>query len=343
MLLTIPILGAGCFGSSSSSSSDGGVFKSVTAGDEWGQVIVVPTAQGIGTLATTDVLNMEMDPQDHEFIYLGTRDSGLLYSEDSGASWRQSRYSALKSDTVFDIEVDPTDVCSIYIAKGQRLYRTTDCMRTFDSETYVENRSDVNVIKVAVDWYDHEIIWVGLSNGDILKSNDAGNTWYTSLKTGSEISAILISNVDSRNVLVSTFDDGLFKTTDRGDAWEEINGNIKDLKDAKDIYTLIQSEDAGVVIAATAYGLLRSKDFGSTWEAIELVTSPGQMTIRVVGMDVEDPDTLYYAASGTFYRSTDGGVTWNTERLATTRVPRALLVDPEDPAVLYVGVAADLE
>ena len=342
--LSILLLGAGCLGGGSSSSgSDGGVFKTVDAGQEWGQVIVVPTAAGIGTLATTNVLNMEMDPQDNDYLYIGTRDSGMLYSEDAGASWRQPRTSALGDGLIYKIEVDPTDVCKVYVAKGARLYATDDCMRSFDSEVYVDNRSGVSVVQVIVDWYNPRTLWIGLSNGDVLKSGDSGNTWSTVLKTGDEISSLLIHNSDSRQVLVSTFTEGIYKTTDGGDNWEEIDGGLKDLKQSTKVYQLIQSEDSGVVMSANQYGLTRSTDFGSTWEAIPLLTSPGQVTIRAVGMDAENPTTIYYASNATFYRTTDGGTTWDTEKFPTSRVPRVLLVDPEDPQVLYIGVASATE
>ncbi len=343
IFFTLLFIGAGCLGGSSSSGSDGGVFKTLNAGEEWGQAVVVPSAAGIGTLATTDVINMEMDPQDNEYLYIGTRESGMLYSEDAGASWRQPTTSALAEGLIYKIDVDPTDVCKVYVAKGSRLYATEDCMRSFDGEVYVENRTGVSVVQVMVDWYNPRTLWIGLSNGDVLKSSDSGRTWSTVLKTGEEISAFLINNTDSRQVLVSTFSNGIYKTTDGGDTWEEVDGGLSDLKESDTVYQLIQSEDSGVVIAASGYGLTRSVDFGSTWEAISLLTSPGQVVIRAVGMDVDDPTTIFYTSNATFYRTTDGGTTWDTEKFPSSRVARAMLVDPEDAGVLYIGVASATE
>lgn len=341
--LSIVLLGAGCLGGSSSSGSDGGVFKTVDAGQEWSQVVVVPTAAGIGTLSTTDVLNMEMDPQDNDYLYIGTRESGMLYSEDAGASWRQPRTSALSEGLIYKVEVDPTDVCKVYVAKGARLYATDDCMRSFNSEIYVDNRSGVSVVQVVVDWYNPRTLWIGLSNGDVLKSGDSGRTWSTVLKTGEEISSFLIHQSDSRQILVSTFSDGIYKSTDGGDTWDEIDGGLDDLKQSNKVFQMVQSEDSGVVLAASQYGLTRSTDFGTTWEAIQLLTSPGQIDIRALGLDTSTPTTIYYAANATFYKTTDGGTTWDTEKFSTSRVPRVLLVDPEDATVLYIGVATATE
>ncbi|MCR4314612.1 MAG: YCF48-related protein [Candidatus Uhrbacteria bacterium] len=338
--LSLILLGAGCLGGSSSSGSDGGVFKTINAGQEWAQTVIVPTASGIGTLATSNILSMEMDPQDHNYLYVSTRENGMLYSEDGGVSWRQPRVSALKEGLIYKVEVDPTDVCKVYVAKGARLYATDDCMRSFNSEIYVDNRSGVSVVQVAVDWYEPSILWIGLSNGNVLKSGDSGRTWTTVLKTGDEISGFLINNTDSHQILVSTFTEGIYKTIDGGEKWEKVEGGLDKLKRSERVYQLIQSKDSSVVMSSNQYGLTRSTDFGATWEAIPLLTSAGQVTIRAVGIDGENPATIYYAANATFYQTTDGGTTWDTEKFPSSRTPRTLLVDPEDSSVLYIGVAA---
>jgi len=59
-----------------------------------------------------------------------------------------------------------------------------------------------------------------------------------------------------------------------------------------------------------------------------------------VGVSATDGNDLYYAALSTFYVSTDGGVTWKTAKIPTTRIPEAMLIDPKAPNVVYLGVAA---
>ncbi len=336
---SVIFLGAGCLGSSGApSTADAGIFKSTTSGEEWAQTVLVPTALGIGTLATTNVVDMTMDPQDKDFLYISTRGNGMLYSDDAGASWRQPRETGLQTGNVYQVTVDPRNVCNVYVAVGSSLLRSGDCMRSFDGETYVDNRG-VQVTNVAVDWYNHNNIWIGLNNGDVLKSDDSGKTWKTILNAGDEITEFLISKTDSRQALVSTESRGVYKTTDGGENWTSVMDAMNEFRNGANVYTLVQSDDSGTVIAATGYGLLRSEDFGDSWEEIELITSPGQVQIRAVGIDADNPSTIYYAANSTFYRSLDGGSTWETERLASSRTPTTLLVDPTDPSVLYVAVA----
>lgn len=344
ILLSLVLLGAGCvnFGAKTQ-SPDGGIFKSIDAGTTWTQPVVVPTAQGMGTLSTSDILNLELDPSDPFFLYAGTRNNGFVYSEDATVSWRLPRLAALRDGTIQNIEVNPSKSCEIYVTKGNRLYKTTDCMHTFDDETYVETRAGISIVQVAIDWYNKGVIWIGLSNGDLLKSTDDGASWKTALKTGDEVSEILLSNKDSRQIIVSGLKKGMQRSIDSGENWEKLDSAFKGLSGATNVFTLSQTNDAGTVIAATKYGLLRSKDFGTTWEPISLLTSPGQVLIYAAAVAPKDPQVMYYATPGTFYRTADGGQTWQTQKFPSARIPRVLLVDPQDASVLYVGVMAPIE
>lgn len=339
LLGSVALLGAGCFGSSSSGGNDGGVFGTSDAGSTWTQQTAIPSAKGVGTIGGTDVVALEMDPEDSQALYAGTAAHGLLYSLDGAGSWMQPRDAGLKEGRVSAIEVHPSDVCTVYFAKAERLYKTEDCMRSFDSEAYVETRSGVTVAKIAVDWYNPDIVWIGLSNGDVMKSEDGAATWQTSLSAKKAITGLMVSNADSRAVLVATETDGFYKTADAGATWTQVKDELKEFKNASKVTGLVQTKDAGTVLASTAYGVIRSKDFGGTWEALQLLSSPGQVDIYTLAVNPEDANEIAYAAGTTFYRSQDGGAKWTTTKIPSTRVPMALLLDPADTDVAYLGVA----
>ncbi|MCX6715357.1 MAG: YCF48-related protein [Candidatus Uhrbacteria bacterium] len=342
LLVLLVLAGAGCSTAvPTANKADGGILKTVDAGKVWVQSSLVPTAKGIGTLATANIVTMEMDAQDKNVLYVGTREDGFLYSDDAGASWHQPRDKALSTGFIPSLKVDPKNVCTVYVAKGQRLYKSVDCMRTFQNDAYIESRDKVNVVKVAVDWFDPQIIWIGLSNGDVQKSLDGGKTWSNSLHVKDIITDILINQSDSRMVLVSTSLKGMMKTGDGGATWAA--ANVQGMNGALTVYDMIQSSNSAVVIATTKYGLIRSGDFGATWSPIKLVSAPGQVNIQAIGMDASNPDVLYYATTATFYKSQDGGATWQTGKLPSNRLPRAILVDPSVNTLLYIGVATEVK
>lgn len=350
--LRIPLLcslilltGAGCFGIGASKSAinektDGGVFKTTDAGVHWSQVVALPTSQGVASISGTNILAMKMDPEDNQVLYLGMRESGMAYSYDAGASWQRPKSDAVRDGMIGDVAVDPKHVCTLYAIQGQRLEKSTDCLRSFNAQTYVESRPDVGLARIAVDWYNDSVLWLGLTNGDLLKSDDAGNTWRKLTQAGASIQEILVNKKDSRIVLVATAGAGFYKTTDAGATWTHSADELNNFPNSTRVFSLSEMKDSAVVLAATAYGLLRSKDFGSTWEGLTLITAPGQVLIETVGVDPNNADHIYYAAGQTFYSSADAGVTWKTSNLLTTRLPKTLLVDPVNPAIVYIGMVA---
>ena len=341
ILSAVALTGAGCFGGvGKTGSADGGVFKTTNGGTAWTQQTAIVSANGTGSIATTDVLALAMDPQDNQTVYAGTKAAGLLYSLDGAASWQQARNPGLREGAIGAIAVDPTNVCVVYVAKGQHLFKSSDCLRSANPDAYVETRTGVTISSLAVDWYDSKVIWIGLSNGDVLKSEDATATWQTSTSSAEKITGILVSNADSRVVLASTYGGGFYKTVDSGVTWTQIKDGLKDLKNTAKVAGVAQDKTGGVVVAATGYGLIRSKDFGSTWEGLQLLSAPGQVLIPSVAIDPANADTIAYAAGSTFYRSADGGIKWTTTKIPSLRNPSAILLDPTDPTVYYLGLVA---
>ncbi len=342
-LAALVLLGQGCVfpGSrSTSSATDGGVFRTADAGDSWTQLAALPAARAIGSIAGANILALEADPQDAAVLYAGTRENGLIFSLDGAAAWQRPRLDVLREGAITDVEVDPQDVCTVYVVKGQRLYKTEDCLRSFNQDVYVETRANVRITDVAVDWYNPSIVWLGESNGDLHKSEDGGRTWRRVFDNRSAVSTILVHAGDSRRVLVGTEGNGFFRTDDAGQTWTQIRDQLRNMRGSDTVRALAQDNGARVAIAATSYGLLRSVDFGETWEPLQLLTAPGQVDIRAVAVGPERVEDIAYAVTGTFYRTTDGGQNWTTDRLPSTRVPSHLLNDPTAPNAYFLGVAA---
>ncbi|OGL66787.1 hypothetical protein A2856_03410 [Candidatus Uhrbacteria bacterium RIFCSPHIGHO2_01_FULL_63_20] len=343
-LLALSLVGAGCnipgLGPKDAAKGpDGGLWKSANAGSSWAQAVTLPGPKGVGTLANVNVLAFEADPSDASILYLGTRENGLFVSEDAAASWRQPRAATLREGAISAVAVDPKAGCTVYAARGARVMKSTDCLRGV-TDAYVDTRAKVEVAAVVVDWYDPNVVWLGLTNGDVLKSLDAGRSWRTVNATKANVSAILVSRADSRQVLVGTQKGGFFRTNDGGATWKQVDKELKDFRNGNKVTALVGDKGSGTVIAATGYGLLKSRDFGATWEALTLLTAPGQVAVKAVAIDPKKADRLFYATAGTFYQSTDAGVTWSTRPLPSAREPQVLQLAPDSSDTLFLGVAA---
>lgn len=343
LLSLLVLTGQGCVGfggKQPAGATDGGVFRTSNAGDSWTQLVALPTAKGVGTLAGANVVALEADPQDAAVFYAGTRENGLVYTVDAGASWQRPRLDALRDGQIGDIEVDPKATCTAYVVKGQRLYKTVDCARSFDQDVFVETRTNVAITDLALDWYNPKVLWLGESNGDVQKSEDGGKTWRRALDNKSTVTSLVVGAGDSRVVVVGTKSGGFYRTGDAGASWTHIETELKKMRGADTVLALAQDTKGKALVAATEYGLLRSVDAGATWEALQLLTTAGQVQIRALAVGPEKPDTIAYAVGGTFYRSVDGGKNWTTHKLPSTREPLRLISDPTSPDAYFLGVAA---
>jgi len=338
-LVVLTTMGAGCSLTGGSKSVDnskgGGVYKTTDSGATWAQTTVFPTSKGLGNIGTANIVTMAFDPQDYKTIYLGTTENGLLFTNNSGVTWQTPVDGQVQGGTVSTVAVDPKDMCTWYVGIGAQLFKTETCGRKFES-VYDETRAKVIVRRVTVDWYDNSVVYSGLSNGDVLRSSDFGLSWTKVASTGKDISDLLVSNQDSRIILVGT-SEGLWKSTDSGATWASKTEALKSFKNGNVISRIVQDSNGSTFVMATKYGLLRSSDVGDNWSALNLLTSANQVTIRSLAIDPTDSNKLYYATATTFYNSTDAGVTWNPQELSAGWAASYLLVDPQTPANIYMG------
>src|SRR3990167_1187033 len=99
------------------------MWKSVDAGEKFVAANVLSGGKSIGSIASASVTGLEMDPHDSQIVYAATREGGLLISLDGAATWQQPREASLKTGFIVDVEADPKEVCTLYVATAKRLIR----------------------------------------------------------------------------------------------------------------------------------------------------------------------------------------------------------------------------
>lgn len=336
-LISIPLIGASCISFGGGTQKvDGGVFKSADKAEKWAQKTALPTAKGIGSVANVDVVTIAQDPEDPKAIYLGTSGAGLIYSYDAGESWQ--RAPDVATGRVNAVVVHPKNKCVIYLAVGVRILRSMDCSRSYQA-VYVDTRPDAFISALAIDWFDPRKIYAGNSAGDLLRSIDEGKSWAPIRRFEDRVSALNVSRKDSRVMLVALKSKGMFRTTDAGTTWSDLKSTFDTFPNSRTFYALIEDATAaGVYIHASRFGLLRTADAGSSWQKINLLTPPESTVIYSLTINPSNGKEIYYGTANTLYRTFDGGESWSTKRLPSTRAATALLVDSSDGNVLYLGV-----
>ncbi len=354
-LMTVILFTSGCslnFSTKTNSVNDvGGVFVSTTKGDSWKAMNGIPTISGApGSISGVDINRLIIDPSDNQTIYAATFDNGLYYTNNVSKGWNFA--SRLAKETINDLAVDSRNKCVLMAAIGNKLYKSTDCTR-FWKEIYYDNNPGVSVTAVAIDHYDNRQIYIGTSRGEVIKSLDGGTSWSTIQRLKDGVRHIILNPKDSRTVIVASDKSGLYKFNNNGTTkmedlasynnrfdgnnWTDLNDELKEFNLGFNFKGANYCDD-GTLVIATDKVLLRSTDNGSSWARIKLITPDKDTFINAIAVNPQNCNELFYVTHTTFYKSLDGGTAWITKQLPTDRSGNALLVDPENPNLIYLGI-----
>ena len=336
LLLGLVLLGQGCFTAKPATGPDGGVFKTADRGVTWAQKrVLIEGPKGV-PISDDVVTALTFDPQDRGTVYAGTAARGLLVSLDGGDSWQAS--GALNKGRIESVAVDAKNKCTVYASQGNKIFKTDNCGRDW-KQTWFDPKTDKVFTRVVVDWFNPTIVWAGTSEGDILKSTDAGATWLVSKRADSAVSSIALHPKDSRIVYVATAGDGVWKTLDGGSTWLSIEKQLSAFDNSRRATQIaVDPLEPETVYLISKYGILKSMDGGTSWNALALTSPPNSVDIRWFALNPRNSKELQYITPNTLLTSSDSGTTWTAAKLPSTRVANVLAVDPEDGKILYLGM-----
>ncbi|MFA5935406.1 MAG: hypothetical protein WC787_00930 [Patescibacteria group bacterium] len=338
-VLALVLFGQGCFGGSSTATGpDGGVWKTTDRGQVWANKrALVQGAKITAGAAALSINDMAFDPQDANAIYLATAENGMVYSLDAGDSWQQAK--VLNTGRVNAVAVDPKNKCTVYATRANEIYKTETCGRDW-AKIFFDPRTDKAFTQIVVDWFNPTILYAGTSEGDIFKSTDAGRSWQASKRIeGTRITHMVMDPRDSRALFVGTGGDGLWKTADGGVTWTQIKKQFgEDFRDARNVTKVVLDPSvANVIYIVSKYGIIKSDDGGTTWKGLNLTAPPGTIKINALVIDATDNKKMIYTGPNTLTFTSDGGVTWTAKKPPTTRAGSALLIDPKNGNIVYLG------
>lgn len=172
------------------------------------------------------------------------------------------------------------------------------------------------------------------NSGAVFKSTDAGQTWQ-------QVGQPLLQNANFRQLLVSpnygmTGDRTLFahasngqvfRSPDDGQNWRPLDINLDQFAISREF-----GED-GVLLGARSTELYISRDRGDSWQLVGSTPGSEPLTMLNIAPLFEQWRTLFaFSAGGNFYRSSDGGITWELA-ISTSPAEQVQIVYGADMAV----------
>ncbi|MBD3311589.1 MAG: hypothetical protein GF349_03790 [Candidatus Magasanikbacteria bacterium] len=338
------LTGQGCVslsGNNESGSGPAGIFVTADRGDSWRQISLLPTAEGVEQLSNVSVYRMFNDPQDSKTIYWASRQNGLYYTYDEGKTWQHS-VAPLDKGFIYSVAVHPADQCNVYATNGFRVFKTENCNRSW-VEVHREERERARVTSIAINQFSPYQVFITKANGEILRSNDSGDSWtvVARVKNG-DFAEIKASPLEKDLLYVASKDEGLFRTEDAGDTWQSLEESFDDFAESLEFRRFeLHSSSTSTLYWISTYGILKSEDAGNSWQPFELITPPGSADIYGFAVNPNNEDEIFYTATikgkSIFYRSNDGGVSWTTKKLPSGQVPTYLRIHPEKDNIIYLG------
>ncbi|NUM34181.1 MAG: hypothetical protein HUU50_06535 [Candidatus Brocadiae bacterium] len=310
-----------------------GVFKSINGGNTWSRM-------GNG-ITRSDISSLAVDPGNANIVYAGTELGTIFKTIDGGSTW-SSLVTFQNAWEIYAIAVHP--------ANSNIVYACTEDSGIFKSQNSGSSWQPIGNIPsitgiacIAIDPNNPNILYIGTDyqpDGSIFKSIDGGDTWTKSdngIPQGIFINAIAISPSNSSIVYACSEDEGLFKSTNNGLTWQNININIEGGVKA----IAVSPDSASLVYAAAELEkrVYKSTDGGSIWSDISHLL-PERFTASFISIHPDTTDTIYIASYGYgIYKSTDNGASWSSKNSGLRAVVvEGLAINPVDPSHVYAGM-----
>jgi hypothetical protein len=202
---------------------------------------------------------------------------------------------------------------------------------------------------IAVDPINPKIIYVGSAGQlghegcGVWKTTNGGQTWVPisdSLPMLS-IGAIAIDRIKytgMERIYIVTADKGLYGSTDAGGTWTNIHGDLRirtNTVDGDRTVLLINPKKSNVLYVTSDDGVLRSENYGKSWQKSLDAGSATNRGASSLVMDPLNPDVLYAAIVGKgIYKTDNGGTTgWTLQKgMSYTNMSKTILLAITHPS-----------
>jgi photosystem II stability/assembly factor-like uncharacterized protein len=319
-------------------------------------------------------------PGDPTTYYFGATGGGVWKSTDGAMTWT-SVFDKEGTSAIGSLAVSPSDPNIVYVGTGEGcirgnashgdgIYKTVDGGKTWKNVGLRDSRA---IGKLIIDPKNPDRVLVAAlghpygpnTERGIFRTLDGGKTWEKVLYKDENTGGIDVTfDPTNANIVFAslwqvrrmpwTLSDGgsgsgLYRSDDGGTTWKQLqeHGLPKGPYGRIGVAVAANSDRVYALIEAAEGGLYRSDDGGETWEPINGNRSYWQRSwyyMHIIA-DPQDPDTVY-VANVDFYRSTDGGHTFNK-----VKVPHGdnhgMWIDPKNPRRMIVsndgGVTVSLD
>ncbi len=303
----------------------------------------------------------------HEY-YFGATGGGLWKTTDGGLIWKPVTDGQINASSVGAVDVADSNPDIVYIGMGESqfrgnimqgdgIYKSIDAGETWEN---VGLKDSQTVSRIRIHPTNPDIVYAAVlghpfgpnEERGVFKTTDGGKSWNKILYKGPKAGAadLIIDPNDPEVIYASIWEvyrkpwkmwggggaSGFFKSTDGGKNWTELTKKpgLPEGPIGKIGITVspMDSNRVWAIIEANEGGVFRSDDAGLTWERTNEDRKLRQRAFYYTRIyaDPQDKETVY-VLNVDFWKSTDGGVKFDTEITVPHGDNHDLWIDPNNP------------
>jgi photosystem II stability/assembly factor-like uncharacterized protein len=300
------------------------------------------------------VITIAINPDNNNIILIGTIQNGIYKSTDFGENWRHIDSDIMERNQR-EIVYNPIHPDTVFTATAAGVYRSEDGGETWQNIS-PPGRENQEFRVVVIDPLHPNALLIG-GVWDRWKSTDSGNSWNVfvvnpDLPGGMdhEVDAIAVDPINTNIAYLTTPDAesgwGVYKSTNFGDTWGNIQNNSDSCAFGKDIAVdptnpeiLYYAKDSNG--SNSCHYLLKSTNSGDSWVDIT-PDSLGSRGVDVIKISPVDHNVVFIATvTKGILKSTDGGQSWAEINNGLDRETGAYIELDAVNGNLYLGIYSD--
>lgn len=193
-------------------------------------------------------------------------------------------------------------------------------------------------------------VYIGTSDGQIYRSRDGGRTWARTIpgfnRPGFVLDNLLIDPGDPEVMYVGVWSagnekqGGIFKSTDGGDTWNELEG----MHDKSVRALTIDPNTSNILVAGALDGVFQSKDAGKTWRKISPDDHIDLVNVESVAIDPRDSNIIFAGTTHLPWKTLDGGATWTSvkEGILDDSDIFSIAILPDNPDNIFASACSGI-
>jgi photosystem II stability/assembly factor-like uncharacterized protein len=290
--------------------NDRRMFRSLNRGGTW-----EPANSG---LRSSFIQALALDPSDSSRLWAGINGygpngPGLFHSTDGGLTWSSPPSSP---PTLESLAIDPHDPATLYVGRGENVYRTEDGAETWTTSSRTGGYS---VTTLAADPATPRRVYVGTSDG-LIRSEDGASTFGRIPKVPQTVYSLLFDQHRPGRIYAGSYYDvsstyysyysypsggSIFVSVDNGETFTRGADNLGSFVTA---LALDPFQEKVIYAGTGSNGIYRSVDGGTHWSHVGTSSFGGWISSLVA--DPVRPGHLYAATTTGVFRTQDGAHTW---------------------------------